>query len=147
MWRQKDVFSAIMWVKALSNKSWQKKSKIKGRGDSYFRERKGLLRQISATEEDFSVKREHLVMLSLLSFFFCVLAYDWKIGKKRSKVNSLPVTSNCNPNMMLVWVYTHPSRQGMPSAMPKILASFIMHENSEPLFLRSEDTFSEFVLS
>lgn len=39
MWRQKDVFSAIMWVKALSNKSWQKKSKIKGRDDKVILEK------------------------------------------------------------------------------------------------------------
>lgn len=29
----------------------------------------------------------------------------------------------------------YPSKQGIPKAIPKAFASFIIHENSEPLFL------------
>ncbi len=41
----------------------------------------------------------------------------------------------------------YPFTQGMPSAMPKTFASFIMHENSDPIFLRSEVTFCKFLSS
>uniref|UniRef100_A0A2P2K2M5 Flap endonuclease GEN-like 2 n=1 Tax=Rhizophora mucronata TaxID=61149 RepID=A0A2P2K2M5_RHIMU len=40
-----------------------------------------------------------------------------------------------------------PSRQGIPSACPRTFASFTMRENSDPMFLRSEHTFSRFISS
>lgn len=37
----------------------------------------------------------------------------------------------------------YPSKQGIPSALPRILASFIMYENSDPLFrLREAASFT-----
>jgi hypothetical protein len=41
----------------------------------------------------------------------------------------------------------YPSKQGMPSAMPRCLASLIMRENSEPLFRRNEVMGCEFASS
>lgn len=41
----------------------------------------------------------------------------------------------------------YPSKQGIPKAIPKAFASFIIHENSEPLFLWSERTIWKFCSS
>lgn len=41
----------------------------------------------------------------------------------------------------------YPSKQGIPSANPRTLASFIMQENSDPIFLGSEVPLSEFASS
>jgi len=51
--------------------------------------------------------------------------------------------TKAEPNINSIIYY--PFKQEIPRAIPKILASLIMQENSDPMFLRNEVTFCKFV--
>lgn len=105
-----------------------------------------------------------LIVLPILFFYavFCHVFIFWKIKKIRvivirkkdhkktlNGLNQIELTLykvEHKPNFQLIGEH-YPSKQGIPSAKPRTFASFIIHENSDPIFLRSEGTLWEFVSS
>ena len=85
-----------------------------------------------------------MILLFFMVGFFWVLhviiCENWKYNVLCTKLITLYVMVENNHILKKFTIsvdITH-LKQGMPSAMPKILASFIMHENLDPIFLRRE---------